>query len=371
MEASKKQGLSKYDSLAIKGIAILFLLFHHLYCTADRFKGYDISFYPFSQDFVVGVSFILKICVSIFAFITGYGLLKSISKTEFNRKSIFKWNVTRLVKTMSGFWFIYVIAFIATMIIDRMPVRTYFKDSITEGIFYIVNDFLGLANLLGTPTLNSTWWYMSAAIIFILMVPLVYMLSKKIGYLPVIIGLMALPRLLGDGYPGGVNAYTFIMPVIFGMIFADYNIFEKIEEHSPKNKTVAYILHLVVFSVLIVLSMIASAKYNRTVAWELTYGVVPVIFICFFRFCIIRIPVLKSILIFLGKHSMTIFLTHTFIRHTYLRDFTYSFGNFALIFIILLAVSTVLAVVLDYIKKLCGYDKLISKMLEKFNKKLA
>lgn len=371
MEASKKQGLSKYDSLAIKGIAILFLLFHHLYCTADRFKGYDISFYPFSQDFVVGVSFILKICVSIFAFITGYGLLKSISKTEFNRKSIFKWNVTRLVKTMSGFWFIYVIAFIVTMIIDRMPVRSYFKGSVTEGIFYIVNDFLGLANLLGTPTLNSTWWYMSAAIIFILMVPLVYMLSKKIGYLPVIIGLMALPRLLGDGYPGGVNAYTFIMPVIFGTIFADYNIFEKIEEHSPKNKTVAYILHLVVFSVLIVLSMIASAKYNRTVAWELTYGVVPVIFICFFRFCIIRIPVLKSILIFLGKHSMTIFLTHTFIRHTYLRDFTYSFGNFALIFIILLAVSTVLAVVLDYIKKLCGYDKLISKMLEKFNKKLA
>lgn len=101
-----KQGLTKNDSFAIKGLAIILMLFHHLYCTADRFNGFEIDFTPFSQTFVVNVAFLFKVCVSLFAFITGYGLLKSIAGQNFNRKDIVKWNTTRLIKTLSGFWFI-------------------------------------------------------------------------------------------------------------------------------------------------------------------------------------------------------------------------------------------------------------------------
>ncbi len=36
----------------------------------------------------------------------------------------------------------------------------------------MVLDFFGLAKLFGTSTLNGPWWYMSAAIIFIICVPL-------------------------------------------------------------------------------------------------------------------------------------------------------------------------------------------------------
>lgn len=73
-----KQGLTKNDSLAIKGLAIILMLFHHLYCTANRFKGFEIDFTPFSQTFVVNISFMFKVCVSLFAFITGYGLLNQL-----------------------------------------------------------------------------------------------------------------------------------------------------------------------------------------------------------------------------------------------------------------------------------------------------
>ena len=44
-----KQGLSRDDSLAVKGIAVLMLLFHHLYCSTGRFDGYAVSFFPFSE----------------------------------------------------------------------------------------------------------------------------------------------------------------------------------------------------------------------------------------------------------------------------------------------------------------------------------
>lgn len=364
-----KKGLTKNDSLAIKGIAILMMLFHHLYLNADRFKGYDISFAPFSQGLVVNIAFFFKICVSIFAFITGYGLLKSISRVKLNRREVALWNTTRLIKTMSGFWIIYIISFIVTMIINRLPVTAYFKDSAFNGIIYIIIDFLGLANFFNTPTLNATWWYMSAAIVFILLVPAVYALSKKIGYLPIVVAIAALPRLLNIGYPGGVNIYTFIFPVIFGMIFADYNVFEKISEKSPKNKALSYILHFAVFGLISVLGFYTSIKYDRTVAWELNYGVIPVAVICFSRYCITRIPVLKNVLEFLGKHSMTIFLTHTFIRQTYLNKFIYSKGHFVVIYLLLLALSLALALVLDYLIKICKYDDLINRFVKKINAK--
>lgn len=366
-----KNGLTKDDSLAVKGIAVLMLLFHHLFMSEDRFEGFEISFAPFGQSFVVNIAFLFKVCVSIFAFITGYGLLKSISRVDISRKNVAAWNVSRLIKTLSGLWFVYVIAFVVTMAIDRLPVKVYFSDdSKLNGIFYIINDFLGLAHLLDTPTLNGTWWYMSAAIIFILLVPVVYIISKKIGYLPIIIAICALPRLMNVGYPGGTNIYTFILPVIFGMVFADYNIFEKISEKSPKNKYLSYILHLIIFAGILVLGFFAPYIYDRLTAWEIVYGIIPVVFICLFRYCIIRIPVVKSILKFLGEHSMTIFLSHTFLRQNYLNDFIYSKGNFIVIFIVLLALSLALALVLDLIKKLLKYDELIKKLTDRISNKI-
>lgn len=362
------KGLSKKDSLALKGVAILIMLFHHLYCSVDRFENFTIDFAPFSQSTVVSVSLFFKICVSIFAFITGYGLLKSIANIDFNNKSVFKWNVTRLIKTMSGFWLIYILSFVVSMIIDRRPLTVYFDGSRIKGVLYVLLDFLGLANLFDTPTLNSTWWYMSAAIVFILIIPIIYLVTRKIGYLPVVLLIVALPRLMNVDYPGGVNAYSFILPVIFGMIFAEYNLFEKMSDIMPKNKALSYITSFLVFGIMCVLCYLLFRVYPQYKGWEFNYGVVPVIVICFVRYCIICIPVIKQILQFFGKHSMTIFLTHTFIRGIYLTEFVYSFKNFMLIYVILLAMSTVLAVVIDLFISLIRYNKLTGKMVEASNK---
>ena len=54
-------GLTKSDSLRLKGVAMLMMFFHHLYCQVSRFDGYEISFAPFGQDAVVDVATI-KFC---------------------------------------------------------------------------------------------------------------------------------------------------------------------------------------------------------------------------------------------------------------------------------------------------------------------
>lgn len=57
-------------------------------------------------------------------------------------------------------------------------------------------------------------------------------------------------------------------------------------------------------------------------------GGFPIIVIAFAASFITMIPGIRQVLLFLGKHSMNIFLIHTFIRHYFWSDFIYSFGHF-------------------------------------------
>ena len=153
------------------------------------------------------------------------------------------------------------------------------------------------------------------------------------------------------------------------MIFADYNLFDKISSIRPKNKAVAYITDLVFYSLAIVASYFVYTNFNTADIWEIKFAVIPVFFICFFRYCVVRIPVVRKVLVFFGKYSMTIFLTHNFIRFVYFNEFIYSFKNFMLIFVVLFILSLLLAIVLDSVKKFIQYDKLFDKFICFINKK--
>ncbi len=93
----------KDASQAVKGIAILLMLFHHCFRKATLFADYTISFWPFQQGGVVYAAALSKICVSLFALVSGYGLYLSYrSRTT----TPVKWTVSRYIKTFSGYWVI-------------------------------------------------------------------------------------------------------------------------------------------------------------------------------------------------------------------------------------------------------------------------
>ena len=362
------KGLTKQDSLCLKGIAIMMMLFFHLFLSESWFKGFDVSFYPFEKSFVISVSAMMKICVSIFAFVSGYGLQKSIAKTPLNKKSVELWSITRLLKTMSGFYFVYILSVIVTQILSKLPQETYFDGSRAKGIVYMLCDFLGLSALFSFPKLVGSWWYMSAAIIFVLLIPLIYAVSQKVGYLPVLIIAVALPRLMG-GYPGSTNPLTFIIPLILGAAFSDYNFFERLSDLLPENRFFSYITAFIFFGAGIIGFYFVFINIPVDKGWDIEYGIAPIFYICFSRYCIVRLPLIKKILGFFGQHSMTIFLTHSFIRYTYFHEFVYSQGNFLKIFIVLFAMSLALAIVIDLARKLTGYDKLTDKLIKIINDK--
>ena len=369
-----KTEFSKNNTLALKGIAIIMLMFRHLFKDNNAFKNYTVSFFPFGQALGVELSAFGKICVSIFAFLTGYGLMLSLKKLnekyDFTNKQICKWTIGRIIKTLSGYWVIVVLSMIICQIIDGRTQTVLFNKGIINGIILTIVNFFGLTDLFGVTSFCSTWWYMRIALLFIISIPIFAKLFKKHGYLLVLASVVALPRILGWKYSNS-SYIAFIFPVLLGMIFAEHNLMVKIANIKiNKNNIVNKVFKLIIDTILIVVLYIIYNNLQENLFWEIRYGIIPVCLMCYLYEFYIDIPVLKHILQYLGKHSMNIFLIHSFIRAYYCRDFIYSQGNFIKIAAILLLCSLALSIAVDLFKKLIRYDKWINSLQCFVNKKI-
>ncbi len=81
--------------------------------------------------------------------------------------------------------------------------------------------------------------------------------------------------------------------------------------------------------------------------------------VVFAYFWLIHLPGLMHILSLLGTYSMNMFLIHSFIRSRWLKDFTYSFPHWSMIWGVLLLDSLLLAMLLELVKKLVHYQHIV------------
>ena len=361
-----KEKFDKNESKCLKGIAILLLVFHHCFQKTSYFAGFTIVFWPFSQSQIVNLAYIGKICVAIFSFISGYGLWYSLSETKLSK---IEWFTQRFIRTFSPYWFVYILSFLITNFTENMPFTTYFYGtSIFNGLESLLLDFLGLANLFGTSTLNRTWWYMSAAFVYILFFAVVYKKDNdNTGRLILIFfTVIVFPRLLTGGnsaeaYTGQNSPYAFLLAAVFGSLFAEYRLFDKIMNHRG---TAGKCIRFVVYAILIMVSMKAYIVLPYENLWELHFAFIPLVFILFFVEFIIGFPYLKGLLGYLGNHSTNIFLTHTFILGTYFHKEIYSLKYWLLIVLAVIIASLLVSVIIEYLKRLTHY-KLFCERIEK------
>ena len=319
------------------------------------------------------MSLSFKICVSIFVFITGYGLTLSLKKLydgHLKNKQIFKWTIERLIKTLSGFWIIVILSYIICQIIDGRTGTVFFKSGFTYGIIKMLINVLGLSNLLGTDNFNSSWWYMSIAILFVFSVPVFFKLFKKYGHLPILIATIAIPRIIGWKYVNS-SYISFLFALLLGIIFAERNLMVKIAKFKLcknvyLNKLIKFILETSIIVLLaIIYTILPADKF-----WEIRYGIMPVCLMCYLYEFFLELPIIRETLRFLGKHSMNIFLVHEFIRSFYLTDFIYSFKNWLKIGLVLLAISLGISIIIEIFKKVIRYDKIINKLQNAIDRKI-
>ena len=151
--------MSKQESQIYKGIAIILMLFHHLFNDFEEYAGYTVNYWPFTAQKVQLFAVLSKICVAVFVFITGYGLAASFQKecapalassdgASRKKNCLFSFTWKRWWRLMTNYWFIFVLVLLlqplGRTIFDAYGTGT--KQIAVSGII----DFLGLADLFHT-----------------------------------------------------------------------------------------------------------------------------------------------------------------------------------------------------------------------------
>lgn len=358
---------TKEHTMQMKGIAIIILLFHHCFLNAQRWatvpyeklattKGwgyYPISFAPFSSHTIQYLASFSKICVAMFVFMTGYGMWVSYESQK-KKTTMSNYIKKRMVTLMTGFLIIFAVTEILAIPTGRF-IEVYGHDF--RSVVYMIIDALGLAKLLGTPLFCLTWWYMSLAIVLIMIFPFVHSMMEKYQWI-VVVASIIVPRACGFGQ--STDLFRYLLAYTLGMYFAQHDLLARIKEKFMEQNMAGKLLFLIVS--LIGLAVIIKCRQNAWIGWKYLdfwdgFAAMYVIVISYIY--ILNGKWIVKGLGFLGKHSMNIFLIHSFYRDVFFHEFTYSFYYAWLDYIVLMAISLVTSIVLEWFKKLIRYEKFI------------
>ncbi len=169
---TKYPPFTKVDTSVVKGVAILALSLHHLYPNSP---GIPMDFGNLSVPTLIATS--CKACVAVFAILSGYGLTEGWKRRTTSEPRF----VLRHVWTLlSSFWACYLVV-ATTYFLSGATLQSVYGVGGVGPVGNLLFDILGMAELFRMPTLSGPWWYMSAAIIFYLLFPLLYRGVKHTG----------------------------------------------------------------------------------------------------------------------------------------------------------------------------------------------
>lgn len=333
------------DTTVIKGIAILLLMFYHCFSSEDRMAGNTVTFL-FSREKEMWLCNSANVCVGMFVILSAYGITmaskKYIEQGNFP-KEYYKHRLSSLLK---GF---YPVAALMLLVSFCLEIDMGYGSGI-NGVLSGIIEFLGLAGFFGTHMFCGTWWYISFTILLIFLVPLIDACDKKFGFAGTVglfFGMVVLTKLPIE------NMSRWLFAIILGYYAARNQWFGKLDSikkgRNWQGKTLRFL------AATLLLCILMYVRQSRVGSEELSYltrGIVP-LYVVYYSFGYISvIPVIRKVLYFLGKHSMNIFLIHTFIRWIWLRDFIYSFRYPLLIVAVLLGISLVMSMAVEALKKL-------------------
>lgn len=327
--------LSMQDTSVLKGVALLFLLVHHLFYKQNGLFD-DISIGE--HRFVVNeIGIWCKVCVAIFVFLSGYGLMAGTIKNQ-GVGSVCRFYWHRLVKLLMNYWLIWLL-FVpwGVLVFGRT-----FQDAYGEHVaLQFTLDFFGVLNFFGLYGYNATWWFYSCIIGLYLIFPFLYKLMEKYPLMvaPVIAVIYCFP------FPYMSCVKIYVSSFALGMAFCKW---------KDTGEVFSILFSFGLFVLLACERFFLSNYYVFDAFLALS------IVLCYKS---IRMPkVVSDVLSFLGKHSMNIFLFHSFIYYYWFKEYIYYYRNPFFIFILLLGTSVVISIFIEFLKKCIRFDNFLKKI---------
>ena len=327
--------ISKRNSLILKGEGILLMLIHHLfYSPASRDLYDDIIVHGVGLVNQIGV--FSKLCVSIFVFVSGYGL--AVSTPENMKLKSFYWH--RFKKLYLNYWFIWILFVpVSVFVFGRTFTEAYGDHVEVKAVL----DFFGLLKMFDVDSYNPTWWFYNCIIVLYLLFPF---LNKWIWKTPYFIISMAVTVGLFFFIPGLNVIFNFLLVFITGMLMTSI---------SPK-----WLENTRWWHILIALVMLATWRFTKSCPKHIADSLLCV----GMALLLYKVPLwawIQQMFEELGRHSMNIFLTHTFLYHFWFREYIYITRNPLVILLSLLLSTYLLSVMIEWTKQRTGFYNLLRK----------
>ncbi|MGM9851667.1 MAG: acyltransferase family protein [Muribaculaceae bacterium] len=319
--------MSRSDSTIIKGVAILLMLFYHLF-----YKGNE----PVSDIVDIGdmplVYYFARIVnpVAFFMIISGYG-------TYVNRfKSSLKHTLLKLCHLYILFWLICLIF----IIISRFALG---NDTYPGSVMTIIRNVTGVL----TSWNYEAWFLLPYALVALSARSLIRLIDNRnpfamyiISFATSILCAWLTPRLqqpVFDAFPIAkipLLYFNLLPAFILGVYMAKYQIIGKIQIGRGKCWGLLFIV------------LCARALFPKIPCHDLFVATVIILFL--------KAPRPKwidNVLTELGHRSTSMWLIHSWFCYYLFKDFIYSFNWPIAIFLVLLSVSWLSAVIIDYLNK--------------------
>ena len=324
---------TKEDTLVIKGVAILLMIWLHLFIQNEDYTSLFFTKYGGVESLLARAA---GMCVTLYIFLSGYGLY--ISYTRFPNLQIKK----RIV-------LLYINLFLVAFIF--IPLGLYLNPTLFE-----VNIKTIASNLIGwNTTWNREWWFLLPYIILICMSKHIFLLikNKRTAFPFLIFNFLLYILIFVLSYYNieFLKTHDFIrllfsvLKLLFafslGAYYADKNVLGQIKNFSHLHYSVSFIMIVVIVLFIVLRSMISHSIINPF------FGV-------FFITVLVSIKCpdfIKKILIILGIHSTNMWLVHTFFCIYIFQDFIYNFRYSLLIFLVTVLLSLFTSLLIQPIVK--------------------
>lgn len=329
---------TKKHTLYIKGMAVLLLLAHHLFMK-ETYMPLDFSTISL-RDLVVVLT---KVCVAIFTILSGYGLSKSF-KVHHEKTTRFTYN--HIKNILINYWYVYIPMFLLSFFfhVDGTPLEIYGKS--IKGFFFFLLDFFGIRAIFYSPTLNNTWWYMELVIICYLLFPLFRLSLEKGGEILLLVFTGTI-SLMGTKELFNISIITdrgmfYLFSFVLGMVLEKYGILDKIVILCRKKK---WVLGVDIMFIM----LCAMARTQISLIMDVPYALSIIVF-CI---CLREMNFMTKIFEFLGKHSMNIFLIHSFVYYYFkiTASVVSAVNGEILKYMVLLLLTLIVSIVVEQIKK--------------------
>lgn len=290
--------LTRQDTAVMKGIAICAMLCHHLY-TCPEMIGVGVVPYT---GVLAWLGVLGKVCVALFLFCSGYGLAANYKPVSI--EDDLKFIGRRLLKFYLNYWVIFIIFVPITIFVFHRPLSAAYCEEYVWG--HLVLDIFGL---LGWQSYNITWWFNTLIIILYLLFPLLHRAIRWKPWLVVLVGMVVM-RLNTHVPFDTLDLCIWQFPFMFGIVWKlSEEKYVKILEWLAQHRLVAIFGALCLLIAFIIIRMFPVIPHWSGVRID---GFVA----CAVAMCVVTIlrnsKYLMATFAFLGKHSINIYMIHTF-----------------------------------------------------------